>query len=420
MRPSWLEIDLQAVAQNLALVKKALPSSTRMLPVVKADAYGLGMLRVARSLLKEGVWGFAVAFLEEGIALQNHLPAGEKLPIFLMAPGSPGEVEETVKRDFIVTLSNLPMARLFSDEGEKQGKKIRAHVKIDCGMNRIGFPAVISGEEFPYLLSLPGLEIDGIYTHFPSPEDEDLTRRQFQQFLAVAKALEKGRGRSLLKHVANSAVLFLYPEMSLDMVRPGLILYGVVPKAWTACLSPARSSLSLPQARQMDVAREGGEDLASCDSTGDWGETSGRLSEGAVSSSGKLLPAVSLKAQVVQSKEVESNVPVSYGGIFVTQEDGWIGTLPLGYADGIPRRIAGGGTVLFQGKHCPVAGAVCMDHLMFFSPAPVALWEEVVLLGGQGRQVITVGEWAELSGTVPHEILSSFSWRLHRLYRESS
>lgn len=368
--PVWAEVDLSAVAHNVREIRRVVGSSIRVMAIVKADAYGHGAGEVSKTALAGGADWLGVARLAEGIALRK---AGLDAPILVLGHTPPEQAAEVAHYELAQTVYTCEMASDLAAAAEREGRKVRVHVKIDTGMGRIGW--VADSPAIPEILSiagLPGLEIEGIFTHFATADskNKNYARVQLDRFLAAVEALRKGGLEIPLKHAANSAALLEMPETRLDMVRPGIILYGLLP--------------------------------------------SGEIDRTLIN----LRPAMSLKARVAYVKNVPAGFKVSYGCTFISSKPTTIATLPLGYADGYSRLLSSKGEVLIHGRRAPVAGRICMDHLMVdVGHIPgVEIGDEAVLFGRQGDAGIAADEIAVRLGTINYEVVCMVSHRVPRIF----
>jgi alanine racemase len=365
---SWLEIDLGAVRHNTQALKELLGPTCSILAVVKADAYGHGALPVSRAALQAGASGLAVASLAEGVRLRR---AGVKGPILLLGAGDTRSARRIPRLHLSQTLCSTEMAQALSRAAQQIGSPARVHVKIDTGMGRLGVRPGNGVEFTRFAASQPGLQLDGVFSHLACAEepDEGYTRLQFGHFQHVLRGLAAAGISPGLRHLANSAAALRYPEMRLDGVRTGLLIYGLRPDA--------------PDVAELD-----------------------------------LRPALTWKTRVAFRQRLPAGSRVSYGGTYVTAKEQQIGVLPLGYADGYPRHASNRAHVLVRGKPCPVIGVVCMDHVMVdLGPAgEVQVGEEVVLIGTQGTGRVTANQLAQWAGTVVHAVPTVIGHRVARVY----
>lgn len=378
--PLWAEIDLSALAHNCREVAGCLGQDTQFMAVVKADGYGHGAVQTARTALDNGADRLAVARLEEALALRR---AGLTEPILIFGFTAPEDVPLLAEHDLIQTVFDQMYARALSRAASQLGTTLTVHLKIDTGMGRLGLVAVPDADssepfrpavldEITSILSLSNLCFEGIYTHFAQADSGDKThvRGQLACFLGLLQTL-KDRGVELaIRHAANSAAVIDLPEAHLDMVRPGLMLYGLYP-------SP-----------EVDVDRV------------------------------RLKPVLSLKSRIAQLKDVASGFKISYGSTFTTQGATTIATIPVGYADGFPRVLSSRGDMLVRGQRAPIAGRVCMDQTMLDVGhiAGVQPGDEVVIYGSQGEERLPVEDVAGLCWTINYETVASIMARVPRTY----
>ncbi|MEM6911221.1 MAG: alanine racemase [Verrucomicrobiota bacterium] len=361
---SWVEIDLDALRHNARVARDQAGGNCRLMAVVKADAYGHGMVPVARAL-RGLVEGFGVAGLAEGRTLRE---AGLQETVYLLGPVLPAEREEVVGRGFLPALSSKEEGEAFAALA-KDGPVV-AHLKVDTGMGRCGVLEEAAHETWEALARLPGLKIAGLYSHFPSAdEDAAFTQKQTERFSALASWMQERSLEPLEIHLANSAGLLGFSSTTWTLLRPGLMLYGVSP-------------LAEEQAR--------------------------------------LRPALRWWARVGLVRDVPAGHTVSYGRTFCTDRPTRTAVVTVGYGDGYPRRLSHqGAEVEIAGQRCPILGCVTMDQLVVdvtaLEPGPT-LGQEVVLLG----EGLTARELAEKSGTIPWEIFTGITPRVRRLYRGKS
>ena len=368
------EIDLDAMTYNLEHIKKNLAPGTQVIAVLKADGYGHGAVPLARRIQKDPeIWGIAVATVEEGEELRN---AGITKPILILGYTYQEDYQKIAKLDFRPAVFKLSMAKELSKAALEAGKTLKIHIKIDTGMTRIGYRDV--KKDVPEILEiskLPGLEIEGIFTHFARADEADKTPAlvQYEKFQGFIRALEQEGLHIPMKHCSNSAGIIRMQEANLDAVRAGIILYGLYPSK--------------------EVERE----------------------------PVPLKPLMSLRSHIAYIKTVEPGVEISYGGIFTTVRETRVATIPVGYADGYPRGLSNKGSVLIRGKRAPILGRVCMDQFMVdVTDIPEAEeLDQVTLLGKDGEDCITMEELGELSGRFNYEFACCISKRVPRVYLES-
>jgi len=371
MNRAWAEINLDNIAYNVRQVKRRIGKMTEMMAVVKADAYGHGVIETVPTLLENGVSRLAVSMLDEAIQLRE---LGIKVPILVLSYTDPVRAEEIIKYNITQTVFSHDLPRALSNAAVKMGKEARIHIKIDTGMTRVGFkPGYGAVKDVVEINSLPGIVIEGLFSHFSSADEEDagFTMMQYERFESIVNELNRIGIIIPVKHIANSAAVIRYSNLDLDMVRPGIILYGLYPSAG--------------------------------------------LNETAID----LKPAMELKANVVLVKDVEANVPVSYGRTYVTKGETTIATLPIGYADGYSRLLSNRGRVLINGEYAPIIGSICMDQCMVDVTGikhAVKTGDEAVLIGSQGGNAITADEIANLTNTINYEVVCLIGKRIPRVY----
>ncbi len=368
---AWAEIDLDAIAHNVREIRRITNKRAEILAAVKADAYGHGVMETVRTMLENGVTQLAVSMLDEAIQLRK---LGINVPILILSYTDPVRAEEIIQNEVTQTVFSHDLAEALSAAAVRQGRNIKIHVKVDTGMTRVGFmPGYSAVKNVLQISRLPNIIVEGLFTHFASADEKDrsYTQMQFEKFMSICSELGRVGVHIPIKHACNSAGIIEYPEMHLDMVRPGIILYGIYPSE--------------------DVNR----------------------------SKIALKPAMTLKANVILVKDVEKDTCISYGRIFKTERESRIATIPIGYADGYTRLLSNKGQVLVNGQKAPVVGRICMDQCMVDVTdisGNVGVGDEVVLFGRQGGQEISVGEIASLVGTISYEMLCIIGKRIPRVY----
>lgn len=362
-RPLWAEIDLDALTYNVASLKgQAGPAA--MAAVVKANAYGHGAGGIAAAVLEAGAERLAVICVDEGEQLRR---AGITAPILVMGHSSVSDARRIVELELTPTVSSLEMGQALAREAEASGVRQPIHVKVDTGLNRYGLgpDEVVSLAEA--LRQMPALDIEGVFTHFASADEGDkrFTLEQYTTFRAVVERLPW----IPMRHVSNTATLLDRPEMSLDLVRPGVGLYGLYPSSY-------------------------------------------------VSRSLNLRPVLSLKSRITRLTAIAPGDSVSYGRTWRASRPSVIGLVMCGYADGLPRVLSNRGSVLVRGRRVPIVGRVCMDMCMAdLTDVPGAAEDdEAVIIGRQGEETISAADVADLCGTISYEILCGVSARVPRLY----
>jgi alanine racemase len=372
MRPTRAEIDLNAIRANVLLACRLAGPATRVMAVVKADAYGHGAVQVARTALAAGATWLGVAVPEEAVALRA---AGIRSRILVLGPIAPEQTELVVEHGLDQCVSDPAQAEALDRAARARGRGISIHLKVDTGMNRVGLPPREVQPAIGRLAGLSAIRLAGLMTHFADADatDPEFTREQMARFEEATRSLRDAGIAVPLRHAANSAALLLHPESRLDLVRPGIMLYGYHP-------------------------RGGGE----------------KRPDDPV-----LHPALRLRTAITQVKDVPAGSSISYGRTFVAPCDMQIATIPIGYADGLARPLSNRGQVLIGGSRVPIVGRVCMDMTMVdvTSLPDVRLGDEAVLIGRQGDDEITADEVADLSGTISYEVLCRIGPRVPRLYR---
>jgi len=367
---TWVEIDLDSIVHNVREFRGLLGENVSIMAVVKADAYGHGAAEISSTLLEAGVNSLGVAFLEEAIELRK---AGIKVPVLMMGFTSPEEVDLLQEYNLTPTVFSLEAAEALSKRAVQRDTSIPVHVKVDTGMGRIGFLPDKAPGYVNEIAHLPGLEIEGLMTHFAAADEEELdyTHRQLEAFEGVlAGCREEGLEPSVI-HAANSAAAIRLPQSHYRMVRLGLSLYGHYPSA--------------------TVKERAGVHLK---------------------------PALTFKSRVISVKKVPAGTCVSYGCSYRTGSEASIATVPVGYADGFNRLLSNRGEVLIRGKRLPVVGKVCMDFIMVDVTQVEGIREgdEVVIYGKQEEEEISVDDVAQLLETIPYEVLCAINKRVPRLY----
>lgn len=363
-------IDLDAVEENFRQMRAVLRDGVQMIAVVKTDGYGHGAVPIARLTEPyEYLWGFAVATVDEGAQLRA---AGIRKPILILGYTFAEDYGRIARLELRPAVFTCSMAEQLAQAAEETGKEVRLHLALDTGMTRIGFAdREESIAEIKRIHALPGLRVEGMFTHFARADEADKAsaRAQLRRYLAFAEKLEKAGVSIPMKHCSNSAALLELPEAHLDAVRAGISIYGIYP--------------------------------------------SDEMDRGSV----RLRPVMEIKSHISYIKEVEAGVPVSYGGTFVTKRRTRIATIPVGYGDGWPRSLSNRGYVLIGGKRAPILGRVCMDQFMVdVTDIPAQELQEVTLMGRDGGAELSVDTLGALSGRFPYEFVCGISKRVPRLY----
>lgn len=363
-RPTWAEVDLGALLRNLRRFKGLMPSSTKLMFVVKGDAYGHGAVPVARwAQEKRATDWLGVSSVEEGIALRE---AGVRLPTLVLGSLYPFETFLAgVQYQLTPTVASLAGAQGLAEVARRVGGRVKCHLKLDTGMGRIGMGWPSGLAVARALRPSSGLELEGVYTHLSCAEsDPDYTRLQLKRFKGALADLAREGIRVRYRHAANSAAALLIPPSRFDLVRPGIALYGLAAKGFE--------------------------------------------------------PVMTLKTKLVYIKTVQAGTPIGYGRTFKTKRAARIATLPIGYADGMPRRLSNRGEVLVRGRRCPIVGVVSMDMATVDVTDVVRarVGDEAVLVGASGNDRIGFGDWAAWTGTIPYEVVTRLGHRVPRVYRQ--
>jgi alanine racemase len=375
--PARAEIDLGAIARNLREIRRVTRPEARIMAVVKADGYGHGATPTAETALAAGADALAVARLHEGLRLRD---AGISAPILVMGPASPEQAAELAAAELVATATSAEAAEALSTAARAIGKRIPVHVKVDTGMGRLGllaFPrpeaARAAATAIGKIARLPGLSLEGVFTHFAAADSADLSfaRRQLDRFRTLLECLRADGLEFPFRHAANSAAILTMPEAHLDLVRPGISLYGFQPSD------------------EVDPDRV------------------------------RLCPAMTLKTRILHLKRVPAGFPVSYGMTYRTPKPTTLATVAIGYADGLDRRLSSRGRMLLHGKRVPIAGRVCMDlTVLDAGEVPeAAVGDSVTVFGGDAPNTVSAEEIAALTGTIHYEVVSAITARVARIYR---
>lgn len=365
LRPTWAEIDLDALTSNYEEIRRIVGPNVKILGVVKADAYGHGSLECARTLCDAGVDMLAVAFIDEAIALRQ---GGITEQILLLGYTAKEHIPDLIRWDVIPGVYQLDFAEALSEHCREIGIRHPIHIKIDTGMGRIGIGWREAAKEIEVMNQLDGIELQGLFTHFSTADaaDKTHTQEQIRRYQQVLLELAEKNIHIPIKHMANSAGIFDVEGVHFDMVRPGIILYGLYPSA------------------EVDRSKIG------------------------------LKPVMTLKSTIVHLKTLHPGETVSYGNRFVAKEDRIVGTLPIGYADGYTRMLNGRARVFISGQLVPVVGSICMDQCMIdlTEVEEVCLYDEVELFGNN----ISADVLADALGTINYEITCMVNKRVPRVF----
>jgi alanine racemase len=370
-RPTLCWIDHDALRWNLRQIREKIGAGISILAMVKANAYGHGAGAVSQTLADAGSDAFGVATLEEGVELRE---AGIRAPVLVLAGAYDDQIDEFFAHSLTPVVHDLSRLSTLEQAVKQRGSTLNVHLKIDTGMGRLGLVAAECPAWIGEVEKLTAVKIAGVFSHFSHAESVagDYTQRQLEIFNRVVARLRAGNICPPLVHLANSAATITLPAAYFDMVRPGIMLYGVYP-------SPAMASLIT------------------------------------------LKPALTWKSKILQLKKVPAGASISYGQTFITKRESLIATLPVGYADGYPRLLSNCGEVLVGGQRAQVAGRVCMDLTMIdvTDIRNVNQGDEVVLLGRQGDAEISADQIAAWANTISYEILTSISARVPRIHYNS-
>jgi len=375
---SWAEVRLDNIAYNVKLIKSHIRRDVEIMGVVKADAYGHGIEATVPVLLENGVTRLAVSMLDEAIELREN---DIQIPILVLSYTDPARAEEIIKNGITQTVYDFKLARALSEAGKKMKAEVRVHIKVDTGMGRVGFVSGFDAiKNIIEISRLDNIVIEGLYTHFACADEEDdsYTNQQFEKFMSICNELGRLGIQIPIKHVCNSAAAIKFPQMHLDMVRIGILLYGMSPSG-----KPDFTEL-------------------------------------------KFKPAMSLKTNIIMKKTMEENQSISYGRTFTTERFSKIATIPIGYADGFSRTLSNKAKVLIKGQYFPVVGTICMDTCMVDitdekiigsdEHSYIDVGDEVILFGSNGEEKIAVEELALLMNTINYEVTCLIGRRVPRVY----
>ena len=369
---TWAEINLDAIKYNFDQVKSK--TNSKIMAIIKADAYGHGVKEVAELLQKEGAYAFGVATSEEALELRS---LGFTLPILILGVIFKEEYHKIIENNISFAIADIESARIASDVAKTLGKKALVHIKLDTGMGRIGFCfGEESTKEILEISKMENVEIQGIFSHMAKADEEDKTyaNMQFKAFTDMCACLEEKGVCLPLKHIANSASIATLPHTHLDMVRSGIVTYGLNP--------------------------------------------SDEVNEKHIS----LKPAMTLKSRISHVKIMEEDGAISYGGHYIAKKGQKIATVAIGYADGFSRVLSGRTKVLVNGELAPVVGNICMDQCMIDATniKDIKIGDEVIIFGSDGNNTISVDSVALLIGTINYEIVCSVTKRVPRVYIQNN
>ncbi|WP_262176216.1 alanine racemase [Saccharococcus sp. Marseille-Q5394] len=364
-RPTKASVNLQAIQENIENLKRYLPRQTSVIAVVKADGYGHGEVEVARAAIAAGARMVSVATPDEALHLRD---SGITADILVMGLSPVGFAERAATLGIHVAVSDAGWLRQAANLVKEADRPLRVHVKIDSGMGRIGLRDETALQDIVEVIEgSNNIRLVGAFTHFACADEEDSceTEEQFNRFMELVAEFPQ---RPPLVHASNSAAALLYPQYALDAVRFGISLYGIAPSSYVGTKLP------------FDLKK-----------------------------------AFTLETELAYVKKLGKGERISYGGTYETKRDEWIGTLPIGYADGLKRGLRDQ-DVLIGGERMPIVGTICMDQCMVKLPREFAAGEKVTLIGRQGDKEITMEEWADRLGTIPYEVAVTIGKRVPRIY----
>lgn len=365
---TWAEINLAAIRFNIKNIQKKLGKNIELMAIVKCNAYGHGAIEVSGQALTLGVKALGVSSLYEGIELRDVF---KDIPIIVLSSGMSGQAEEFIEHNLSPVVCTWQMTNALADAARKRGTRAKVHIKVDTGMGRIGVWYERADEFTRQVYKMPDIEIEGICSHFATSDEQNLDFAK-QQFDWFNRCLEKIKDLPIrFKHISNTGAIFSLPEAHLNMVRPGLSIYGVSPSEY-------------------------------------------------VKGTEKLRPALSLKTKVAFLKTIPKGRTLSYARTYKTEKKMKVATLPVGYGDGYPLSLSNKGYVLIRGKKARILGAVTMDQIMVdvTDIKDVKTEDIAVLIGKQGNEEITATEIARMAGTIPYEIFTSINKRVQRVYSD--
>lgn len=372
MNPSrvYVNVDLDAICKNVQNAMDRVGSDVKMMAVIKTDGYGHGAVPIAKALDKIGVYAYAIATIDEAVELRD---AGVENPLLILGHVFENDLKTALECDVTLTVFAKENAITISKVAADMGKTVKVHIKLDTGMGRLGFlPSEESAKEIEEIFALPNIEVEGVFSHFATADESDKTfaYEQAKKYGDFVELLESRGMKFAIKHLCNSAGIIDLSEIKYNMVRSGIMTYGLYP------------------------------------------------SEEVVKDNVKLYPALSLVSHIAFVKEVDSGFAVSYGSTYVTSGKTKIATIPVGYGDGYPRALSNKGRVLIGGEYAPIIGRVCMDQFMVdVTHIPnVKQGDEVVLVGPQGDKRISVEEVADMAGSFNYEFVCGINKRVPRIY----
>lgn len=366
--PAWIEIDLQQFKKNIAIIRKHIGKSKLCIPI-KANAYGHGLIPIARAAVDAKVDYLGVACLQEGVQLRK---AGVLIPILVLGAIHEDQISDLLTHELEFTISSLYKAKMVAKQCQESKQKCRVHIEIDTGMQRTGVRPDSALELLNYLNTESCFEVVGIYSHLAVSDepDNDFTQYQIQKFQDFILKYVRPKHPNIICHIANSGGISYFSDSCLDMVRPGLLTFGHFPNGTIEALQDIKSIFTL-------------------------------------------------KAKIAYFKVVEAGQGISYGHTYKTQEQTRVVTIPVGYGDGLRRELSNRGAVIIRGQRFAISGTICMDQFMVdIHHQEAFVGDEIVLIGTQGKESITLEEMARLCNTITYEILCGFNNRLPRYYSD--
>jgi len=363
---TWTEVNLAAIRFNIKNIQKKLGKNIELMAIVKCNAYGHGAIEVSRQALNLGVKALGVSSLYEGIELRNIF---KDIPIIVLSSGMSGQAEEFIEHNLSPVVCSWQMTNALAESSRKRGTRAKVHIKVDTGMGRIGVWHARADEFIRQVYKMPDIEIEGVCSHFATSDEQNLDFA-IQQLEWFNRCLERIKDLPIrFKHISNTGAIFNLPEANLNMVRPGLSIYGVSPSEY-------------------------------------------------VKGAEKLKPALSLKTKVAFLKTIPKGRTLSYARTYKTGKEMKVATLPVGYGDGYPRFLSNKGHVLIRGRKARILGAVTMDQTMVdvTDIKDVKTEDIAVLIGKQGNEEISATEVARMSGIIPYEIFTSINKRVQKVY----
>ncbi len=368
VRPTRVEVNLESLKENYQSVKKHI-GSVKIMPILKANAYGHGLVRIAHFYQELGVDYLGVAVVEEGILLRQY---GINVPILILGGIWENQIPLFIKNDLTITASSIDKLRQIEETAGQLKKKAKVHLKIDTGMERLGVHYYNAEDFLSEAYKCHHIIVEGIFSHFANSDSSDLThtKLQFERFMEVLRFFDKNSIAPPIRHISNSGAVLQFPEARLDLVRPGILLYGVYPSK---------------EIKKTILVK----------------------------------PVLSWKSLVVYFKVITPGHPVGYGLTWQTDHNVRAVTVPVGYGDGYFRSMSGKAQVIISGNKYPVVGTISMDQIVVNIENGTAYHgDEVILIGSDGRNTITCEDLADWSGTIPYEILTNINTRVPRVYLE--